>query len=114
MVVLLVSITYNVIIDIHNWGWANFSFLNYRFCIYHFKYIFLKSYIGIVPSGIPNAPSYSVSKASVIHMTKSLASVLSWRGINVTCISPGFIMSDMSKGILGDEETAAESIPVGM
>jgi len=47
-------------------------------------------------------------------MTKSLASVLSWRGINVTCISPGFIMSDMSKGILGDEETAAESIPVGM
>jgi 3-oxoacyl-[acyl-carrier protein] reductase len=37
--------------------------------------------------------AYSVSKAAVIHYTRTLASRLGPQGINVNCIAPGYILS---------------------
>ena len=49
---------------------------------------------------------YSASKAAVIGFTKALAKELGPSGINVNCIAPGVIDTDMNKSL--DEETRAE------
>ena len=46
---------------------------------------------------------YSASKAAVIGFTKALAKELGPSGINVNCIAPGVINTDMNKTL--DEET---------
>ncbi len=46
---------------------------------------------------------YSASKAAVIGFTKALAKEVGLSGINVNCIAPGVIMTDMNKCY--DEET---------
>jgi len=43
---------------------------------------------------------YNVSKAGVIHMTKSLAAEWSPRGIRVNCISPGYTRTQLVEGLL--------------
>ena len=48
---------------------------------------------------------YSASKAAVIGFTKALAKELGPSGINVNCIAPGVIDTDMNKSL--DEETRA-------
>lgn len=69
---------------------------------------------------------YSASKGAVIAFTKSLAKELGPSGINVNCVAPGFIDTDMNKNIApedaasfcaetplerpGSAEEAAESI----
>lgn len=45
---------------------------------------------------------YSASKAAVIGFTKALAKELGPSGINVNCIAPGFVDTDMNRE-LGDE-----------
>ena len=49
---------------------------------------------------------YSASKAAVIGFTKALAKELGPSGININCIAPGVIDTDMNKSL--DEETRAE------
>ena len=49
---------------------------------------------------------YSASKAAVIGFTKALAKELGPSGINVNCIAPGVIDTDMNKSL--DEETRTE------
>lgn len=69
---------------------------------------------------------YSASKGAVIAFSKSLAKELGPSGINVNCVAPGFIDTDMNSGIskedsaafcadtplgrIGSAEEAAESI----
>ena len=43
--------------------------------------------------------NYSASKAGIIGMSKSLAIEYAKRNITVNCVSPGFIMSDMTMNI---------------
>tara|TARA_B100000700_G_C14927037_1_gene799980 strand:- start:876 stop:1319 length:444 start_codon:yes stop_codon:yes gene_type:complete len=43
--------------------------------------------------------NYSASKAGIIGMSKSLAIEYAKKNITVNCVSPGFIVSDMTDGI---------------
>ena len=57
---------------------------------------------------------YSTAKAAVIGLTKSLAKELGLSGININCVAPGIIATDMNKNISPEvlEELKAE-IPLG-
>jgi 3-oxoacyl-[acyl-carrier protein] reductase len=51
-----------------------------------------------------NETSYAVSKAGVICLTKTSAYELGKHNINVNCIAPGAIVTDMLRGGRSDEE----------
>ena len=51
-----------------------------------------------------NETSYAVSKAGVICITKTSAYELGKHNINVNCIAPGAIVTDMLRGGRSDEE----------
>lgn len=58
--------------------------------------------------------NYSSSKSALLGFTKSLAKELAPRGINVNCICPGFIESDMTNELTSDQRDQALSlIPLG-
>ena len=58
--------------------------------------------------------NYSSSKSALLGFTKSLAKELAPRGINVNCICPGFIESDMTNELTSDQRNQALSqIPLG-
>ena len=50
--------------------------------------------------------AYAASKAGVIQLTKSAAFELGQYGINVNCIAPGAVHTDMLKGKMTDQEYA--------
>lgn len=57
---------------------------------------------------------YSASKAGVIGLTKALAKELAPSGINVNCIAPGIIETDMLGDLCEDEKKELEeSTPLG-
>ncbi len=53
--------------------------------------------------GMPRSAHYGASKAAVLHMVKSLAITLAKHKIRVNAIAPGFIRTDMSGGLQGNE-----------
>ena len=53
--------------------------------------------------------NYSSSKSALLGFTKSLAKELAPRGINVNCICPGFIESDMTNELTSDQRDQALS-----
>ncbi len=59
--------------------------------------VFLSSVYGVVGSACNTA--YSVSKAAVVGLTKSLAIELAPKKIRVNCIAPGFIKTNMADGV---------------
>jgi 3-oxoacyl-[acyl-carrier protein] reductase len=65
-------------------------------------------------SGNAGQANYAAAKAGVAGMTRSLARELGSRGITVNCVAPGFIETDMTKG-LSDAQTTAlmAQIPLG-
>jgi 3-oxoacyl-[acyl-carrier protein] reductase len=58
---------------------------------------------------------YAVSKAGVIQLTKALALELSFKGIRVNAIAPGWIVTELNRDYLEGEHGAAikREIPVG-
>ncbi len=46
---------------------------------------------------------YSMTKAAVIGFTKALAKEVGMSGIQVNCVSPGMILTDMTSGFSDDE-----------
>ena len=58
--------------------------------------------------------NYSSSKSALLGFTKSLAKERAPRGINVNCICPGFIESDMTNELTSDQrDQALSQIPLG-
>ncbi len=65
-------------------------------------------------SGNPGQINYAAAKAGVAGMTRALALEIGSRNITVNCVAPGFIDTDMTRG-LSEEQSAAllARIPLG-
>jgi len=58
--------------------------------------------------------NYAAAKAGIEAMSRSLARELGPRNINVNCVAPGFIETDMTKEISeGNEDFLSSQIPLG-
>lgn len=60
--------------------------------------------------------NYAASKGGQISFTKSLAPELASFGINVNCVAPGWVATDMNDGVFDDKprlETILKTIPLG-
>ena len=66
------------------------------------KIINISSVIGIM--GNAGQTNYAASKAGMIGMTQSLAKEVASRSINVNCIAPGFIETDMTDALTEDQK----------
>jgi 3-oxoacyl-[acyl-carrier protein] reductase len=56
--------------------------------------------------GFGRIPHYAASKGGIIGLTEDLAIDLAERGINVNSIAPGVIETDMTEGMVTDEEVS--------
>lgn len=68
----------------------------------------MSSIVGVM--GNAGQANYSAAKSGLIGFTKSLAKELGSRNIRVNAIAPGFIKTDMTKGL--DIDSFAEHIPL--
>lgn len=76
------------------------------------KIINISSIWGI--SGASCEVAYSTSKAAIIGFTKSLSKELSWSNINVNCVAPGVVDTDMIKSLNQEDLDELKSdIPFG-
>lgn len=50
-----------------------------------------------------NVPAYAASKGAVMQFTKSLANEWASKGVNVNCIAPGYMATDMNDALIKDE-----------
>jgi 3-oxoacyl-[acyl-carrier protein] reductase len=60
--------------------------------------------------GEPNYSHYAASKGGVISFTKSLAAELGPFNINVNCVAPGWVFTDMTKDALSNKKSLDEEI----
>ena len=56
--------------------------------------------------------NYSSSKAGLIGLTKSVARELASKNITCNAVAPGFIVTDMTKGLLDTQQGIIDSIPL--
>lgn len=55
--------------------------------------------------GSPTVPSYSASKGGVVQLTKSLAVAWAKDNIQVNCIIPGWVRTDLTAPVIADRES---------
>ena len=60
--------------------------------------------------GLPGQTNYSAAKAALIGATKALAQEVAARKITVNAVAPGFISTDMTKGL--DEDSLKKLVPM--
>ena len=64
--------------------------------------------------GNPGQTNYAAAKAGVIGFSKSLAREIASRNVTVNCVSPGFIETDMTRGLPEAQRTQyAQHVPLG-
>ena len=61
--------------------------------------------------GLPGQTNYSAAKAATIGASKALAQEVAARKVTVNVVAPGFIDTDMTKGL--DEDSLKKMIPAG-
>jgi len=65
-------------------------------------------------AGNAGQANYAAAKAGVVGMAKSLARELGSRNITVNCVAPGFIDTDMTRALSGEQKSALlAQIPLG-
>ena len=75
------------------------------------RIINIASVVGV--TGNPGQTNYAAAKAGVIGFSKSLAREVGSRGITVNVIAPGFIDTDMTRGLPAEQQEALlENIPL--
>ena len=68
----------------------------------------------VASSGNPGQMNYAAAKAGVEGMARALAREIGSRNITVNCVAPGFIDTDMTKGLgEGQHEALLTQIPLG-
>lgn len=76
------------------------------------KIINITSVIGFM--GNPGQANYGASKAGVIGFTKSLAKEVASRNIQINCIAPGFIGTDMTHQLSEEQKKSIlTNVPMG-
>jgi 2-deoxy-D-gluconate 3-dehydrogenase len=61
-------------------------------------------------------PAYAASKGAVMQLTKSLSNEWAGRGVNVNCIAPGYMDTEMNEALMADPTRSRqilERIPAG-
>lgn len=74
------------------------------------KVINLSSTSGV--TGQIGQANYAATKGAIISITKTLAKEFASDGINVNCVSPGFIETDMTKDLSRREDIIENYIPL--
>lgn len=65
-------------------------------------------------AGNPGQANYAAAKAGVAGMSRALAQELGSRGVTVNCVAPGFIDTDMTRGLADAQKDALQQkIPLG-
>lgn len=65
-------------------------------------------------SGNAGQANYAAAKAGVAGMTRALARELGSRNITVNCVAPGFIDTDMTRGLSDEQQSVLKAqIPLG-
>ena len=78
----------------------------------HGRIINLASVVGLV--GNPGQANYCAAKAGIIGFTRSLAREVASRGITANVVAPGFVDTDMTRGLPDEQRQAlAGQIPLG-
>jgi 3-oxoacyl-[acyl-carrier protein] reductase len=76
------------------------------------RIINLTSIVGV--TGNPGQANYAAAKAGLLGFGKSLAKEIASRGITVNAVAPGFIDTDMTRGLPEDQREALQKqIPMG-
>lgn len=76
------------------------------------RIINITSVVGLI--GNPGQANYVSAKAGLIGLTKSTAREFAPRGITVNAVAPGYIETEMTRGLSGDlTQRMKEGIPLG-
>jgi 3-oxoacyl-[acyl-carrier protein] reductase len=78
------------------------------------KLVFVGSTAGV--RGEAFHSHYAATKGALMSLTRSLAVELAPFQINVNCVSPGWVLTDMTESVFADQaykETVTQAIPVG-